>query len=128
MPGGILISLLQEIIIIFFSYFVNCGPGRPDPDDPSKLLLANDKGTFADNPPWVIGKPYLNGASPALSCSDAGKAGLMKFNNQEIELPSLIAKAGQIYNLGIKWAICSKNDVPAGNYKGKAVINIYTRL
>lgn len=74
-----------------------------------------------------MGKTFLNGISPALTCQDTNSDGLIKFNGQEIALP-LKATSDQLYHLGIKWAICSDDTVPAGNYRGKTVISIYTRM
>lgn len=101
--------------------------GTADSANPTRLLLKNIALPSATKRPWVMGKTFLNGISPALTCQDTNSDGLIKFNGQETALP-LKATSDQLYNLGIKWAICSDDTVPAGNYRGKTVISIYTRM
>lgn len=101
--------------------------GTADTANPNRLLLTNITSPSVTNRPWVIGKPFLDDASPSLTCKDANADGLIKFNNQAVPLP-LKANINQLYRLGIKWAICSDDSVPAGNYRGKTVINIYTKM
>lgn len=101
--------------------------GNADSTNPTHLLLKNMASPSATKRPWVMGKTFLNGISPALTCQDTNSDGLIKFNGQEIALP-LKATSDQLYHLGIKWAICSDDTVPAGNYRGKTVISIYTRM
>lgn len=101
--------------------------GTADSTNPTRLLLKNIASSSVTKRPWVMGKTFLNGISPALTCQDTNSDGLIKFNGQETALP-LKATSDQLYHLGIKWAICSDDTVPAGNYRGKTVISIYTRM
>lgn len=102
--------------------------GYPDATNPAKLMLNNiSSSSSSGDVPWVMGKPFMNGISPALSCNEPNSPELIKFNNEEIVLPK-IAKLGEMYNLGIKWAICSKDSVSAGKYRGKALVTIYTKV
>ncbi|MDY3696276.1 MAG: hypothetical protein SO066_16540 [Proteus mirabilis] len=101
--------------------------GKVNDSEPTKLVLNKQNGRVTDPAPWVLGKPFVNGASPALSCKDAGSQDLLKFNNQELQLP-VIAKYNQMENLGIKWAICSDDTVQPGQYRGKAVVTLYTKV
>lgn len=102
--------------------------GYPDATNPAKLMLNNiSSSSSSGDVPWVMGKPFMNGISPALSCNEGNSPELIKFNNAEIALPQ-IAKIGETYNLGIKWAICSKDSVSAGKYRGKALVTIYTKV
>ncbi|WP_413483008.1 hypothetical protein [Morganella psychrotolerans] len=101
--------------------------GTADSTNPTRLLLKNTASPLVTKRPWVMGKTFLNGISPALTCQDTNSDGLIKFNGQETALP-LKATSDQLYHLGIKWAICSDDTVPAGNYRGKTVISIYTRM
>lgn len=102
--------------------------GYPDTTNPAKLMLNNiSDSSYRGDVPWVMGKPFMNGISPALSCNEGDSPELIKFNNAEIALPQ-IAKIGETYNLGIKWAICSKDSVSAGKYRGKALVTIYTKV
>lgn len=104
--------------------------GTLDPSNHSILKLENldanaDKRAEV---PWVIGRFALNSnASPALTCKDSKSNDLLKFDNTEVKLP-LISKVGEVHRLAIKWAICSSDNVPAGNYRGKAVITVYTKI
>ncbi|WP_413492632.1 hypothetical protein [Morganella psychrotolerans] len=110
---------------VYFSAKVT--EGTADTANPNRLLLTNITSPSVKNRPWVIGKTFMDDASPALTCNNANANDLIKFNNQEMTLP-LKANLNQLYRLGIKWAICSDDTVPAGNYRGKTVINIYTKM
>ena len=101
--------------------------GKVNDSEPTKLVLNKQNGSANDPAPWVLGKPFVNGASPSLSCKDAGSQDLLNFNNQELQLP-VIAKYNQMENLGIKWAICSDDTVQPGKYRGKAVVTVYTKV
>lgn len=101
--------------------------GTADTANPKRLLLRNTASSSVTNRPWVIGKTFIDGASPALTCNDTDADDLIKFNNQEMALP-LKADLNHLYQLGIKWAICSNDTVPAGNYRGKTVVSIYTKM
>lgn len=101
--------------------------GNADSAEPTRLLLKNTSSSSGSKRPWVMGKTFIGDASPALTCKDTNTDGLIKFNGQETPL-SINAVSGQLYRLGIKWAICSDDTVPAGNYRGKTVISIYTKM
>lgn len=101
--------------------------GHPDPAEPSKLILDKVGGGTVKNPPWVLGKPFVNGISPDLSCQNVDSSKLLKFNNTDLELP-LNAKPNNIENIGIKWAICAKDDTTPGQYTGKTYVTIYTKI
>lgn len=101
--------------------------GQADSADPAKLLLNPvSEGSTTDSP-WVIGKAYLNTSGPAVTCKDTGSAGLIPFNNSDLQLP-MKAKADEIYNMTIKWAICANNETKPGSYRGKTQVSVFTKL
>lgn len=101
--------------------------GQADSADPAKLLLNPvSEGSTTDRP-WVIGKAYVNTSGPAVTCKDTGSAGLIPFNNSDLQLP-LKAKADETYNTTIKWAICANDKTKPGNYRGKTQVSVFTKL
>lgn len=101
--------------------------GQADSADPAKLLLNPvSEGSTTDRP-WVIGKAYVNTSGPVLTCKDTGSAGLIPFNNSDLQLP-LKAKADETYNTTIKWAICANDKTKPGSYRGKTQVSVFTKL
>lgn len=101
--------------------------GQTDNADPKKLLLNPVSEGSTTARPWVIGKAYVNTSGPAVTCKDTGSAGLIPFNNSDLQLP-LKAKADEIYNMTIKWAICANDQTKPGRYRGKTQVSVFTKL
>ncbi|MGM0937353.1 MAG: hypothetical protein ACQEWL_08840 [Pseudomonadota bacterium] len=109
--------------------YISASPieGHVNSADPTKLMLSSLDNVKETKLPWVIGRPFINGSNSSISCNEAGANDLLKFNSTDLQLPFNMT-TGDTYNMGIKWAICSKEDVPAGKYRGKAIVSIFTKV
>lgn len=100
--------------------------GTVDPSDHKRLFFDNTSGNPVTNAPWLMGAAYNDNETPGLTCSDHSSAKLIDFQNGETAL-NVNAVSGVAKNLNIRWAVCTKDNVPPGDYKASVEVAIYTK-
>ena len=101
--------------------------GTIDSTNPNKLVLAPINGTVSDKKPWVMGLPYIQTATPNLTCADENNNKLLKFNGAIVQMEGTNMGNNKPDQFGIKWALCKPDNTKAGEYRGKVDVNIFVR-
>ncbi|WBA56708.1 hypothetical protein O7C57_18110 [Providencia sp. 21OH12SH02B-Prov] len=111
--------------------FVSAIPreGEVDASNNTKLMLTKtDAGEVKDRP-WLMAKPYLDGAAtPTIDCNAPTASGLLPFDNSDLPLNQISADSQVPMNLNIRWAMCSKDTVAPGKYKGRVEVLVFSKI
>ncbi|WER22665.1 hypothetical protein P2E05_02000 [Providencia stuartii] len=111
--------------------FVSAIPreGEVDASNNTKLMLTKtDAGEVKDRP-WLMAKPYLDGsATPTIDCNAPAASGLLPFDNSDLPLNQISADSQVPMNLNIRWAMCSKDTVAPGKYKGRVEVLVFSKI